>query len=65
MFIESVKYCVKLDESRVVVFCEIIPFLHDVNVKQGECITEITWADGLPLLPRAFLISLHKGTLSL
>ena len=52
-----------LDESRDVVFYEIIPFLHDsrVNLRQGECITEITWADGLPLLPHAFLISLHKG----
>ena len=41
-----------LDESRDVVFYEIIPFLHDLheNEKQGECITEITRADGLPLL---------------
>ena len=54
-----------LDESRDVLFCEISPFLNDLRTfiyeKQGECITEITRLDGLPLLPHAFLISLHKG----
>ena len=41
-----------LEESRDVVFCEIILFIHDLheNQKQGKFITEITRADGLPSL---------------
>ena len=52
---------------RVVVFCEIFPFLHElhVNVKQGECVADMSRADGLPLLPHDLLISLRKGRHSL
>ena len=49
--------------SRVSVFYERLPFLHDLylNVNQRQCITDITRADGLPLLCHYFLISLYEG----